>query len=195
MRHSRSANMIAAAGSGFNKPAPDGDPMETYVALGTNYGELQQNLRTGLAGLGKLGLAPLEVSSVWETEPVGTSYPRWFLNMVVLVRTELAPLQLLDRLLELESRSGRVRDQPNAPRTLDLDLLMMGDLRLEEPRLTLPHPRMWERRFVLEPLAEIAPGLRNPLTGRSVLEECGRIRHRSQVRKLGELAPARDVLL
>jgi len=169
--------------------------MDCYVALGTNLGDLGGNLHAGLEGLTLSGLAPEARSSVWETEPVDTPFPQWFWNMVVLVRSDRPPRELLELLLGIERAHGRERSERNAPRTLDLDLLLAGRLTIEEERLRLPHPRMWERRFVLEPLAEIAPGLRNPLSGRTVLEECSRIRDRGKVRRLGDLASCRGLPL
>jgi len=165
--------------------------MDCYIALGTNLGDLGGNLRAGLDGLCRFGLAPEATSSVWETEPVDTPFPQWFWNMAVRVQTDRAPGALLDSLLEIERANGRRRDRLNAPRTLDLDLLMVGQLTIDSERVRLPHPRMWERRFVLEPLAEIAPDLRNPLTGRTVLEERRGIRGRGAVRRLGDLASCR----
>ena len=169
--------------------------MDCYVALGTNLGDLGENLHAGLEGLRRSALVPEAVSSVWETEPVDTPFPQWFWNMVVLVRSDRPPRELLELLLEIERARGRHRSVRNAPRTLDLDLLMAGGLTVEEERLRLPHPRMWERRFVLEPLAEIAPGLRNPHSGRTVREECARIRDRGKVRLLGDLASCRAIPL
>jgi len=163
--------------------------MDCYIALGTNLGRRARNLAAGLAGLARAGCEPVAESSVWETEPVdGPAGAPWFWNMAVHVRTPQAPLTLLDSLLEVEREAGRVRAAANAPRILDLDLLLIGDLRLQHPRLHLPHPRMWQRRFVLEPLAEIAPDLRNPLSGRCVAEERQRLGARSTVRRLGRLA-------
>ena len=155
-----------------------------YVGLGTNLGNLRGNLRNGLLGLSRSGLEPTAVSGVWETEPVNTPGSEWFLNMAVQLRTQLEPLELLELLQGLERQAGRVRGMPNGPRSLDLDLLLLGDLVIDEPRLQLPHPRMWERRFVMEPLAEIAPDLHNPVSGRTVAEECLRVRHRSAARRL-----------
>ena len=100
------------------------------------------------------------------------------------------PAELLELLLEIESRVGRRREERNGPRTLDLDLLLVGDRIIEDPRLSLPHPRMWERGFVLEPLAEIHPGLTHPGTGRGVAEECRRLGERPRVRRIGPLALA-----
>ena len=169
--------------------------MDCYVALGSNLGDLGANLGAGLHGLRESGLVPEAVSSVWETEPVDTRFPQWFWNMAVMVRSDLAPRALLDRLLAIERANGRRRTVRNAPRILDLDLLMVGQLILAEEEIELPHPRMWGRRFVLEPLAEIAPDLRNPLSGRTVREERRRIRGHGEVRRLGDLASCRGIPL
>jgi 2-amino-4-hydroxy-6-hydroxymethyldihydropteridine diphosphokinase len=162
--------------------------MDCYIALGSNLGDRKAHLEAALGGLGLAGLTPSAVSSVWETEPIGTTFPRWFWNMVVLTRTDREPLVLLDTLMAIEIRNGRRRGQPNAPRTLDLDLLLLGDVVVDEERLRLPHPRMWGRRFVLEPLAEIAPAIRNPSTGRTVQQESKRVTNSGRVLKLGDLA-------
>ena len=162
--------------------------MDCYIALGSNLGDRRAHLRAGLDGLESQGLTPLAVSSVWETEPVDTAFPRWFWNMAIRVECDRAPLELLGVLLEVERENGRRRRERNGPRTLDLDLLLMGDLDVDEAELRLPHPRMWNRRFVLEPLAEIAPNLRNPATGRTVIEERGKIAGLGSVRRLGDLA-------
>jgi 7,8-dihydro-6-hydroxymethylpterin-pyrophosphokinase len=107
-----------------------------------------------------------------------------FLNMVALVQATGSAFDLLDRLMQIEAGAGRERTTPGAPRTLDLDLLLMGDLVLDDPRLTLPHPRMWQRSFVLEPLAEIAPELVNRMSGRTVTEECREARGGPAVRRV-----------
>jgi 2-amino-4-hydroxy-6-hydroxymethyldihydropteridine diphosphokinase len=162
--------------------------MDCYIGLGTNLGDLGANLRAGLDGLRCSGLETAAVSSVWETEPIDSPAPLWFWNMAALVRCDLRPLQLLDRLLAIELENGRVRGERNEPRTLDLDLLAMGDLVLENNRLRLPHPRMWERKFVLEPLCEIAPELTNPHTGMTVRRQLDGLNDGYEVRKLGDLA-------
>ena len=189
--------MIARVGSGFNSRngAGIGEAFQSrirrvdcYIALGSNLGDRKGHLEAGLEGLGLLGMKPAAVSSVWETEPIGTTFPRWFWNMVVMTRTDREPLELLDALLEIERRNGRRRREPNAPRTLDMDLLLLGDVTVDVERLRLPHPRMWERRFVLEPLAEIAPTLRNPSSGRTVRQENERMANNGRVLKLGDLA-------
>jgi 2-amino-4-hydroxy-6-hydroxymethyldihydropteridine diphosphokinase len=162
-------------------------PVIAYIGLGSNLGDRPAWLRAGVDGLRAAGCELMAASSVWESEPVDSPVPLWFLNMAVAARTRLQPLELLDVLLDIERRSGRVRTAPNAPRSLDLDLLLLGDLRWRDERLELPHPRMWERRFVLEPLREIAPQLCNPASGRTVTEECERARHRSAAFEVGRL--------
>jgi 2-amino-4-hydroxy-6-hydroxymethyldihydropteridine diphosphokinase len=164
--------------------------MRGFIALGSNLGDRWAHLRSGLVEMARAGIPAVASSSVWETEPVDTGDSYWFLNMVVRIETETPPLDLLELLLEVERREGRIRTERNAPRVLDLDLLLLGDYRLEGPRLTLPHPRMWERRFVLAPLAELAPDLRNSDTGLTVVESCTLLGDRPGVRRLGVLAAA-----
>ena len=156
--------------------------------MGTNLGDRWANLRFGVAGLEAVGLELGELSSVWECEPVDSPDPTWFLNMAAEVRSNREPLDLLEALLDIERRAGRVRSVPNAPRTLDLDLLLLGQLEYQGSRLCLPHPRMWQRRFVLEPLAEIAPDLLNPATGRTVVEELQCLGDGAAANKVGRLA-------
>ncbi len=169
--------------------------MDCYIALGTNLGDLRRNLLAGLEGLRRFDLEPAAVSSVWETEPVGAPSEGWFWNMTVMVRSNRRPLDLLEVLLRIECDHGRIRTTRNAPRTLDMDLLMMGDLVVDDGRLSLPHPRMWRRRFVMEPLSEIAPRLRNPLTGRTVRQELDEISDGFRVRRLGDLASCLELPL
>jgi 2-amino-4-hydroxy-6-hydroxymethyldihydropteridine diphosphokinase len=128
-----------------------------WVGLGSNVGDREEHLRAGLLAMAQGGVRPVAVSSLWETEPVDDAGPDWFLNMVARVETDLTPEDVLSVLLAAERGRGRVRGRPNAPRELDLDLLLLGDERRSAPELTLPHPRLWSRRFVLAPLAEIAP--------------------------------------
>jgi 2-amino-4-hydroxy-6-hydroxymethyldihydropteridine diphosphokinase len=138
-----------------------------YVALGANLGDREKNLRAALERLKELG--PLRVSAFRETDPVGvTDQPR-FVNAVAELETALGARELLERLLEIERELGRDRSSEErwGPRTIDLDLLLYGDDVIDEPGLTVPHPRLAERRFVLEPLHELAPGLLLP-DGRAV---------------------------
>ena len=162
--------------------------MDGFVALGSNLGDRRGHLAAGLAGLEAAGLTPVAVSSVWETEPVEAPGSGWFWNMVAKLSTGLGPFEVLERLLRVERGAGRERTVRNGPRTLDLDLLLLGQLVVRDPRLELPHPRMWQRRFVLEPLAEIEPELINPATGRTAIKERDRLRDGPQVRRLGRLA-------
>jgi len=140
-----------------------------YVGLGSNLGDRMTMLQMAVRRLEPLGRVT-EVSSLYETEPVGYLEQPPFLNAVVALDTALAPADLMDGLLGIERDLGRMRSFPNAPRTLDLDLLTVDDIILETPELTLPHPRLRERAFVLAPLAEIAPGLVHPGSGKTMLE-------------------------
>jgi 2-amino-4-hydroxy-6-hydroxymethyldihydropteridine diphosphokinase len=139
-----------------------------YIGLGSNLGDREATLRAALAALeGDPELELAAVSSFRETDPVGYLDQPRFVNAAAAVDTELEPRALLTRLLEVERALGRRRDGPPlGPRTIDLDLLLYDGLRLAEPGLQIPHPRLHERVFVLEPLAEIAPGLEIPARGR-----------------------------
>lgn len=137
-----------------------------FVGIGSNLGDRETHLRTALDLLAaEEGIEIVAVSRLRETEPVGPVEQGPFLNGAVQVSTDLPPRQLLERLLAVEQRLGRVRAERFGPRTIDLDLLVYGDEVLEEPGLTLPHPRLHERRFALEPLAELEPGLVVPGRG------------------------------
>lgn len=137
---------------------------EAYVALGSNLGDRLRRLREAVARLHVLGTIEA-VSAVYETDPVGVTDQPAFLNAALRLRTDLRPEALLATLLGIESDLRRVRTVVNGPRTLDLDLLLYGDLVLDTADLTLPHPRLHERAFVLVPLADIAPDLQHPQTG------------------------------
>jgi 2-amino-4-hydroxy-6-hydroxymethyldihydropteridine diphosphokinase len=126
-----------------------------YIGMGGNLGDVQAHLRSALAGLNALpGTAVEAVSSVYKTTPVDAGGPD-YLNAVAVLRSSLGPLELLHALQGLEIAHDRTRDYQNAPRTLDLDLLWYGDVRRQSARLTVPHPRMMQRAFVLTPLAEV----------------------------------------
>jgi 2-amino-4-hydroxy-6-hydroxymethyldihydropteridine diphosphokinase len=138
-----------------------------YVGLGANLGDRSAMLRTAVEKLRREpGIAVIAVSTVRETEPVGLLGQPRFLNAAVAVDTELSARELLDRLLGIERRLGRTREGPRfGPRTIDLDLLLYGAERLQEPDLEVPHPRLHERLFALEPLFELDPGLKVPGRG------------------------------
>jgi 2-amino-4-hydroxy-6-hydroxymethyldihydropteridine diphosphokinase len=141
---------------------------EAYVAMGANLGDRAGTIRAALERLDSLpGVSVEAVSSLSETDPVGAvlDQPK-FLNGVTRLETDLTPRELLAALLAVEAQLGRVRDGPTGgPRPIDLDLLLYEDEVLDEPGLALPHPRLHERRFVLEPLVELRPGLKVPGKG------------------------------
>jgi 2-amino-4-hydroxy-6-hydroxymethyldihydropteridine diphosphokinase len=145
-------------------------PQQAAIALGANLGDCRANLEGALAALdASPGVRLLARSRWYRSAPVGPPQPD-YVNGCALLAVALEPEALLERLLATERRYGRARGERWGPRNLDLDLLLMGDRRLSTPQLTLPHPRLQERAFVLVPLAEIAPAWIDPISGRSVAE-------------------------
>jgi 2-amino-4-hydroxy-6-hydroxymethyldihydropteridine diphosphokinase len=140
-----------------------------YLSLGSNVGDRAANLNAAIGRLDGLGKV-MAVSSFYETEPVEFVNQPWFLNCAVELDTEKMPRQLLTAILELEKEMGRRRVQKKGPRTLDIDILLFGNSIVNAKGLTIPHPAMHERRFVLESLAEIAPEVVHPLYKRTILE-------------------------
>ena len=140
-----------------------------YLGLGSNVGDREEHLREAIERL-RAVMNVLRVSPVYETDPVEFAEQRRFLNLVVEAETELFPMQLLTRTARVERELGRVRTVENGPRTIDIDILLYGKAVVRSGRLEIPHPRMAERRFVLAPLADLAPELRHPATGRTVRE-------------------------
>ena len=140
-----------------------------YISLGSNIGDREANLAEAVHRLATVGTVT-HVSSLYETEPVEFLNQPWFLNCVVVLETEKMPRALLSAMLEIERTMGRRRTVSKGPRTIDLDLLLFGSSVIETPNLTVPHPAMHERRFVLEPLAEIASDVRHPVLRRSARE-------------------------
>lgn len=146
-----------------------------FLGLGSNRGRREAVLQRALQALEERGFRVTAMSSLYLTEPVDAPPQDWFLNAVAEGRTALSPEALLAACLEIEAGLGRVREVRHGPRTLDLDLLLYGDEVRRTPALTLPHPRLHERLFVLVPLAEIAPGARHPvlnLTAAEMRERC-----------------------
>ncbi len=140
-----------------------------FLSLGSNLGDRSANLRSAIAALGQLGRVTA-VSSFYETEPVEFRAQPWFLNCAVAMETELMPKQFLARVHAIEQQLGRRRLQPKGPRTIDVDILLFGSSVVDTPALVIPHPAMHARRFVLEPLAEIAPDARHPVLKCTVRE-------------------------
>jgi 2-amino-4-hydroxy-6-hydroxymethyldihydropteridine diphosphokinase len=145
-----------------------GKPVVVAVALGSNLGDRIAHLNHAIARLQEF-VGHLRVSRFYDTVPVGAAGPQpLFLNAAAVGKTPMPARELLEALLAVEQERGRERPYPNAPRSLDLDLILYGDAVIDEPALVVPHPRFRERRFVLEPLAEIAPDLKDPVTGHTV---------------------------
>ncbi len=145
-------------------------PCKACIALGANIGEPLRQIEAGFIALAELPDTRLLVrSSLYRSAPVGYADQPDFINAVAIIETSLAPHALLDALLNIERVNGRVREFPNAPRTLDLDIVLYGDSVVHDPGLTIPHARMLERAFVMVPLAEVAPDMQVP--GRGTVRE------------------------
>jgi|SRR5215472_1136636 len=155
-----------------------------YLSLGSNLGDRQTNIEHALARLGPAGVHVLQVSSLYRTEPVGYKPQPWFLNCAAEVETDLMPLQLLRRCQTIQRELGRRPGLRDGPRTIDIDILFYENAVVHSPELTLPHPRMADRRFVLVPLSEIAASSRHPATQRTVREMLDETSDRSQVVRL-----------
>jgi len=140
-----------------------------FLSLGSNTGNRAANLRDAIAHLSGI-MCVLAVSSLYETEPVEFTGQPWFLNCAVSGETADPPEHLMHNLLSIEKQMGRKRTQPKGPRKIDIDILFYGDEMVDTPDLKIPHPAMHQRRFVLAPLAEIAPDFRHPVLKKSVRE-------------------------
>jgi 2-amino-4-hydroxy-6-hydroxymethyldihydropteridine diphosphokinase len=144
-----------------------------YLGLGSNLGDREKMLRLAARALDSPRLRILRLSPVYETEPIGVAGQRWFLNLVAEAETNLFPLQLLGRTCRVEAQVGRRRLAPHGPRTIDIDILLYSNFVVHTPALEIPHPRFRERRFVLAPLADLAPDLRDPVTRKTIRELLG----------------------
>jgi 2-amino-4-hydroxy-6-hydroxymethyldihydropteridine diphosphokinase len=153
-----------------------------YLSLGSNVGDRAKNLRDAIAALGNSGASVVSVSSVYETEPVDYLDQPWFLNCAVEAETELAALELLQAVRGIEAQMGSKRPIAKGPRLIDIDILLYGNEIVDTPELQVPHPRMHLRRFVLEPLAQIAPNAQHPVSRLSISELLARTPDESAVR-------------
>ena len=157
---------------------------KTFLGLGSNLGDRLGFLREGLKNLEDSGVRMVRVSSIYDTDPVGFREQESFLNAAAEVNWDGEPRDLLERCLAVEEAMGRERRVRNGPRTLDIDILLCGNRVCREAGLEIPHPRLHERRFVLVPLEEIAPGIVHPLLSLTVRELLARCLDPSGVRKL-----------
>ena len=147
----------------------DSEPVVVYLGLGSNMGNRRDNLDKGLQLLSQREQVG-QVSSIYDTEPVGNPAQPRFLNLVCQIYTRLAPMELLTLVKGIESKLGRTLGESNAPRPIDIDILFYGDQIIENSKLVIPHPRLAERAFVLVPLAELAPELAHPVSGKTIEE-------------------------
>jgi 2-amino-4-hydroxy-6-hydroxymethyldihydropteridine diphosphokinase len=142
-------------------------PSLVYLSLGSNVGDREVHLRNAISRLESVGEI-ITVSSFYETEPVEVTDQAWFLNCALALETMRMPEELMASLLQIEQRMGRQRTQKKGPRTIDLDILLFGDTKITSNQLTIPHPAMQDRRFVLEPLAEIAENIQHPVLQKTI---------------------------
>jgi len=152
-----------------------------FLSLGSNVGDRMANISSALERLKEVG-DTVAISSIYETEPVEFTAQAWFLNCVVKLATEKMPKQLLHAILKIEQSMGRQRQQKKGPRIIDIDILLFGSSVIEAAGLRIPHPSMHERRFVLEPLAEIDAGVRHPIFKRTIRELLSDLPHGQVVR-------------
>ena len=158
-------------------------PVTAYLSLGSNLGDRAANLRAALVPLAAAGRL-LAVSPFYETQPVDVPDQPWFLNCVAALETEQTPGELLRTVLRVEAEMGRLRMRDKGPRNIDIDVVLFGDAVVEEPGLKIPHPAMHRRRFVLEPLVEIAPEARHPVLGKTARELLAELADEQTVRRL-----------
>ena len=155
--------------------------MKYHLGLGSNLGRTKRNLDKAVSLLNSKGIEIRKMSSIYKTEPVGLAAQPWFINQAVEVESGLSPRELLPLLKVIETDMGREATVPDGPRIIDLDILLAEDTVIGTVELTIPHPRLAERNFVLVPLAEIAPEAVHPVLKRTIRELCSRSKDRSRV--------------
>jgi 2-amino-4-hydroxy-6-hydroxymethyldihydropteridine diphosphokinase len=158
-------------------------PETAYLSLGSNLGDRAANLREAVKQLEVAGRL-LALSAWYETQPVDVPDQPWFLNCVVAIATEKTPRELLKLALQVEAAMGRLHMREKGPRKIDIDVVLFGDRIVDEPDLKIPHPAMHQRRFVLEPLVEIAPQARHPGLGKTARELLAALPAGQRVRRL-----------
>src|SRR3982074_708231 len=163
---------------------------DVYLSLGSHVGAPENNVREADTRLESAGHV-VSVSSFYETEPVEVTNQAWFLNCAVEIETMKMPKQLMAAVLEIERQMGRQRTQSKGPRIIDIDIILFGDTVVDSSELTIPHPAMHQRRFVLEPLEEIAPEARHPVFKKTVRQMLDALPMGQTVRKIGA-HPARN---
>ncbi len=165
-----------------------------YLSLGSNVGDRERHLQAAIDRLHAPDFRVRRLSPVYETEPMDRPNQPWFLNLALEAEAGLFPRVLLGRIRKIERELGRRRATPKGPRTIDIDILLFGRFVLHTPELVIPHPRLHERRFVLEPLADLAPDLRHPVLGVTMRELLSATMHQAARRieftpRVGPLAP------
>lgn len=153
-----------------------------YLSLGSNVGEREEHLAAAIEAFAAQGIRVTRRSSIYSTQPVDFETQSWFLNCVVEAETDLMPRQLLRAIRQIEAEIGRRKRVRRGPRAIDIDILLCGSSIIRAPELEVPHPRMAERRFVLVPLAEIAPTVRHPVKNKTIAELLAETSDRSAVR-------------
>jgi len=157
-----------------------------YLSLGSNLGDRKENIARAIEALASQGVRVKRQSSRYETEPVEMTDQPWFLNCVVEAETDLRPDDLMATLLSIEREMGRERLVPKGPRLIDIDILLYGPEIVRTGRVEIPHPRLAERKFVLAPLAEIAPDVRHPMLNKTAAELARTTADHSEIRKLAD---------
>ena len=159
----------------------------TYLSLGSNLGDKKAHLKNAISSLETNGATIIKYSAVFYTEPIETTFNKYFFNIVCAVKTHLNPIDLLEICQAIELDFGRVRTEPKAPRPIDIDILFFGNKIIQTPLLKIPHPALRKRNFVLVPMEEIAPKFRDPVTGKTIRELLHQCSDIGKVERLGYL--------